>query len=396
MRVGFLIDRWQPGRGGAERALARLARHLVERGHEVHAFGARGPAPGEQAPGVFHRVAGRGFSRGARERALADAMLDAAQSLACDVTVGVRHLPRVDVLWSHGGSHAKTMEAVRCARGGNPPGPAPPRGRHRAFLAFERALFAEGGARAVVCPSQLVRDELVQLYPQCSGRISIAPNGIDLERFHPRNRPTLGAALRAELPLGAAPETPLIAFAATNPELKGLPALFAALRTLGERPWHLLVAGPKHLARWRRAARRSGLGPDRVTLRPHVDGAALAAAADLLAHPTLRDTCGLVVLEALASGTPVVTTRNAGAAECITADVAGEVLAAGAPPAALALAIGRRLERLADGHVDRAGVRAAVQGRGEAPWLDTLEAILQRVHAAGPSITAPVRAQGRP
>lgn len=396
MRVGFLIDRWQPGRGGAEGALGQLARHLVERGHEVHAFGARGPVPGDEAPGHFHRVAARGFSRGARERALADAMLGAAQARGCDVTVGVRHLPRVDVLWSHGGSHAITLAAVRRARGESRPGPAPPRGRHRTFLALERALLAEGGARVVVCPSRLVRDELVQLYPQCAGRILVAPNGIDLERFHPRNRPTSGAALRAELPLGAAAETPLIAFAATNPELKGLPALFEALRTLRDRPWHLLVAGPKHTARWRRAAHRAGLGPDRVTLRPHVDGAALAAAADLLVHPTLRDACGLVVLEALASGTPVVTTRNAGAAECITAEIAGEVLAAGAGPSELSAAIERQLERLADGRVDRAGIRAAVQDRGETPWLEALEAVLQRVHAAGPSIGDPVRAQMEP
>ena len=33
MRVGFLIDRWQPERGGAERALAAFLTRSQERGH---------------------------------------------------------------------------------------------------------------------------------------------------------------------------------------------------------------------------------------------------------------------------------------------------------------------------------------------------------------------------
>ena len=34
---------------------------------------------------------------------------------------------------------------------------------------------------------------------------------------------------------------------------------------------HLLVAGPRHAARWARVARRAGLGPSRVTVRGEVE-----------------------------------------------------------------------------------------------------------------------------
>ena len=63
MRVGLLIDRWDPLRGGAERALDQLARHLAGAGHEVHVFGARCKA---QPPGEFHAVRSGGRTRGAR------------------------------------------------------------------------------------------------------------------------------------------------------------------------------------------------------------------------------------------------------------------------------------------------------------------------------------------
>lgn len=113
MRVGFLIDRWQPTRGGAERALAEFAAHLEVGGHEVHAFGSEGPRPGESAPGQFHRVRSHGLSRGARERNLGELMLAAAEGAGCEVTIGVRHLPRVDLLWLHGGTHVATLRALR-------------------------------------------------------------------------------------------------------------------------------------------------------------------------------------------------------------------------------------------------------------------------------------------
>ncbi|MEO6710822.1 MAG: glycosyltransferase, partial [Planctomycetota bacterium] len=100
--VAFLIDRWEPERGGAERALAALAKHLVERGHRVLAF-ARRASPG--APGEFHAVATGGWSRKSRERALARALTAAAREAGADVTIGIRHLEEVDVFWPHAGAH---------------------------------------------------------------------------------------------------------------------------------------------------------------------------------------------------------------------------------------------------------------------------------------------------
>ena len=65
-------------------------------------------------------------------------------------------------------------------------------------------------------------------------------------------------------------------------------------------------------------ARRWGVG-DKVTfVGPVNDVAAYYAAADLYVHPTFYDTCSLVVLEAAASGLPLITTRINGAAELLT------------------------------------------------------------------------------
>ena len=252
MRIGFLIDRWQEERGGAERALFALARHLADRGHEVHAFGLEGTSDGEGAVASFHRVKTSGWSRGMREERLARALVNAAHDAGCERTIGVRHLHEVDLYWPHGGSHLATLAArARAVRRGRMPRRAlRVRGRHATFVALERELV-EGGARRIACPSRLVVDEFAALYPLVRPWLSHAPNGIDLERFHPRERPGARARLRERLALDE--RAVLVSFIASNPLLKGLRELASVLRSLGTQRWFLLVAGPQRPARWSRA-----------------------------------------------------------------------------------------------------------------------------------------------
>jgi glycosyltransferase involved in cell wall biosynthesis len=341
VRVGLLIDRWQPRRGGAEGALEGLAQHLAARGDEVLAFARRGPRAEESSVARWHAVEVGGWTRGERERRLAEALLAAADAAGCDVTVGARHLPRVDVLWSHGGAHLETLRARwRAAHGGAlAPPDLRPRGRHRMFVALERAALS-GGARRIVCPSSLVRDELARLYPHCAPRLVVAPNGVDRARFRPAARGSAGAALRVAL----GKRGPLLVFAARDPLLKGLPELARALARLLAQPWYLLVAGPRRPRAWARRLAAAGLPRARFEVRADADPVALAAAADLALLPTWRDTSGLVVLEALACGTPVLTTRLAGAAACVTPD-AGLVVAHPGDTNALADALSDLLAR---------------------------------------------------
>jgi UDP-glucose:(heptosyl)LPS alpha-1,3-glucosyltransferase len=384
LRVGFLIDRWQPARGGAERALASLAQHLEERGHGVHAFAERGPAPGESAPGRVHLVRARRLmlTRGARERAFDAAARSAAEALGCDVTVGVRHVGRVDLYWPHGGSHARSVAAWQEARAwhdgspierGSPIGRGVPvlRGRHRAFVAFERRLLDGGAARAVACVSHLVERELAADFPAARERLVVVRNGIDLEHYHPRHRAAAGARLRATLGIDAAP--PILAFAARQPVLKGLPVLFAALARLRDRPWVLVAAGMRDAGAWSRRARAAGLDERRVRIASEIDAQVLLAGSDVCVLPTWRDTSGLVVLEALACGTPVITTARAGECSAIGPH-AGQVLPHPGDAQALAQAVSAWLDRAP--RVERDALRACVADRGLTAWLERLEALL--------------------
>lgn len=351
-----------------------LAEHMAAAGDEVLAFGRRGPRRGEESAARFHPVRPplTRPARGPRERALGRALIRAAERAGADVTVGVRHLERVDVLWLHGGSHAATMEARYRARhdGRLPEGGLRLRGRHHTFAALE-AQALHGGARRVICPSQLVRDELAARYPRSTDRLVVVPNGVDLERFHPREREAARARLRQALRV---PErVPLIALPARNPELKGYPALLAALAPLQHLPWQLVLAGPGRPRRWERLAELRGLA-GRVLVRSDLPSIDLAAGADLCAIPTWRDTSGLAILEALAAGTPVLTTAQAGAAEAITDARAGRVLESPVARAAWTQELKRVLEA-AGPSFDTSGPRGAVLARSQQAWLGSVAEI---------------------
>ena len=385
LRVGFLIDRWEPARGGAERALAALAEHLERRGHEVLAFAERADSA---APGAWRRVRAPAVSRAARARRLAEALPAAAARAGCDVTIGVRQLSAVDLYWPHGGVHAATLEARWRAAGELAPGAAPldlaavsarARGRQRTLLELERRLLEEDRARSIACVSGLVRAELARFYPRALARAVVIENGVDLERFHPEGRAAARARLAAQTGLDAA--RPILAFAARDPQLKGLPVLAQALAALGALDWQLAVAGPRRPAAWRRALARAGLARGRAAVLAELDTAELFRAADLLVHPTWRDTAGLVVLEALASGTPVVVTHAAGFAERVAAPELGTRVDCG-DAAGLARAIAAWLERAAAGAVDRAALRAAALASGAGPWLAALEREVERLARA--------------
>jgi glycosyltransferase involved in cell wall biosynthesis len=366
LKVGLLIDRFEPERGGAERALLALAEHLTARGHRPVAFARRSTA---KAALEFQPVRARGLTRAGRERSLAGALPRAARSAGCDVTVGVRHLEQVDLYWPHDGAYAASLAAKR-TRERRPVALDAEQGRQRVFLDLERGLLEGGAARRVVCVSELVERELAELYPACRGRLVRCDNGVDLERFHPRRRQEAGQALRERLRLGAG--TPLVVFAGRDAERKGLQPLLRALWRCRSSPWFFVAAGLRHRLTWMRRIEFFGLDRRRIKLLPPCDSSALLAAADLCVLPTWRDTCGLVVLEALASGTPVLTTAQAGAAPVIEREVAGEVLASAADEDGLAQALARWLARASAAPPDRARVRSCVEGRARGPWLDRL------------------------
>ncbi len=154
----------------------------------------------------------------------------------------------------------------------------------------------------VLAPSRVMAEKLHRLGVE---QVRIQPLGVDVQQFHPRNR---DPRLREEL--GLDPDTRLLIFAGRGAREKNLPILLEAMRILGK-DYHLHLVGshmPRHL-------------PENVSRSERfMDSRAVAAwlaSSDALIHAGDRETFGLVVLEAMACGIPVVGVEAGAVAELV-------------------------------------------------------------------------------
>ncbi len=162
-------------------------------------------------------------------------------------------------------------------------------------------------------------------------RVVRVPLGVDLETFHPRRRAAAATTRRSfGLPDAPAPVVAFVGRFVVEKELELLVDAWPAIARETGATLLLVGAGPREAALRHRMAR---LGGARVIWRPFESDreriADLLAAADLYVAPGSTETFGLAPLEALASGTPVVSADRGGVAEQVLRSGAGAVFAAG-------------------------------------------------------------------
>ena len=226
----------------------------------------------------------------------------------------------------------------------------------------------------MIANSRQVREEIIRLYGVDPARLRVIVNGLDRQRFHPLAADAV-AALRRRL--GAPEDGPVGLFVGSGFERKGLTYLLQAFGSLRDKASHLWVVGKGHIAPYVRAAERFGVA-DRVKFwGPVTETAPFYQAATVLALPTLYDPCSNVVLEALACGTPAITTAANGAAEFITPGENGVVLPQPDDIAGLTEALTTFLTRGRDPQVRRAAAQAVAELSWERTVAQTLEVLAE-------------------
>jgi len=180
----------------------------------------------------------------------------------------------------------------------------------------------------VFAPSRLMCAYLEDLGLQ---QVVHQPLGVDTEVFSPLHR---GAPLRERL--GLPGDARVLVYAGRFAEEKNLPVLLQAFARLGS-PYHLLLIGGERTAR---PAANVTMIPYR---RDSVELARWLASADALVHAGTKETFGLVILEAMACGRPVVAARAGAFPELVDESVG--VLAEPESAASMAEAIAALYER---------------------------------------------------
>ncbi len=412
MKIALIIEHFDPSRGGAENYTFWLAEQLVGRGHDVHVVchdsarrrhkyqaahqGASHDAqrsadagkPDEvPAPdGVrVHRLPAIKLSTGIGFRQFGSAAHDWCRAHQPDIAHSMTVAWPGDFYHPHAGVYARMQQQAISARE-SPQAAAWKRlmlqfsGKQRTLLSLERRAAESGPNRQpwkILCISPAMENDFKAIYDVASEKLSLLENPmmtpppeaqrIQRDRQWFRDMYALAGTDRVAV------------FVGHDFRRKGLAW---AIRAVAETKtlWKLMVVGLGKIRDYVELAARLGVA-DRVKfIGPTQATGAVYSAADVLLLPTFYDSFGLVALEALAYGLPVISTRFLGCADYIQRNKLGVIVDSPREYPAMAKGLDAVEMQFPD-RVDLARrAVAAAEALSPETHLDKLEALYLRCH----------------
>lgn len=301
--------------GGVERVVVETANWLSRAGHEVTVYAARIDRDVLEdsvrarlipVPAKLDARLGMGFRRHAQKAIAADRPDVHGSFSALSPLGGVFWIPSV---------HRVAYDLLLEWRTPMKRLPVRINPFHLMSLRNERAVFAPGGAARLLALAEGVKSDVVRLYNVSEQDIEVLSCGFDPTAFNAARRDSMRAEARARLGYGS--DDRVLLFVANELERKGFGVLLDAVARLDDIRVKILGAGRVAPIAYRTQLERLGLA-DRLRWEGSSnDVGFLHAASDAFVLPTRYEAWGLVIVEALGSGLPVVTSQLAGAAVAV-------------------------------------------------------------------------------
>ncbi|MCK9391188.1 MAG: glycosyltransferase family 4 protein [Syntrophales bacterium] len=311
--------------GGAEGSSAALTERVAldNPDFEIHVFANRWQQDAETTGRIFpHHIPIISFPRFLKTVSFAFFAERAIAKIGFDVVHAHDRIFRPDIYTLHGLPHRIWAKEVR---------------KKRRLSLFDRTtawvekrMVNGGSCRYFLAVSHLTRDIFLKEYPVNPASAPVIHPGIDPATVAARGTDADRQAIRRKY--GLPPTAPLIIFVSMNFDIKGLDSLLGGLGKLKqlypEQPFHLLIVGKGNQRKYEQVAKQTGVS-DHVTFTGVVsrkDLEYIYATGDLYAMLSKFDTFGMVVLEAMAKGLPVVISGNVGARDLVREGVNGFVI----------------------------------------------------------------------
>jgi UDP-glucose:(heptosyl)LPS alpha-1,3-glucosyltransferase len=303
VKIAYVVHDYHRA-GGHSRYVAELATRFAKE-HEVHVF-ANYIEPGEPASIRFHRVPAWRLNA-----------FTTVLSFVLPVTFQIGR--GFDIIHSQGfcGLRGNVFTAHICNRAWHQALQRLENGasiRESIFNAmgttFEYSLYRFARHSEVIAISERVARDLVHFY-HCRAPIQVIHHGVDLELFSPANRGRWRDEVRARLNLA---DTDMV-FLYVGDLRKGAMRSIEALSRLDT--GRLLFVSRSRTSDYEQLAQAAGLSGRVLFDGPTNQVETMYAAADAFLLPSPYDAFGMVATEAMASGLPVIVSREAGASELI-------------------------------------------------------------------------------
>jgi UDP-glucose:(heptosyl)LPS alpha-1,3-glucosyltransferase len=337
VKIAFLLYKYFPY-GGMQRDFKRFVEETQARGHQCRVY--YYSWQGDPLAGVDLRKVPVSAMTNHRRNELYHAWVQ--QDLArdpADGVVGFNKMPDLDVYYAADSCYA---DWVALDRGFLYRRSA----RYRHFSSWEYLVFGPDSKTEILMISETERVKFERHYPAARDRLHMLPPGISRDRCAPPDADERRARIRQSL--GVSDSQHMLLFVGSGFIKKGLGRAIRAVANLrtgkDQSDIVLFVAGQDRERRFRWLAKRLGVGDSIRFLGGRDDVADLLLGADCLIHPALDEAAGIVLLEALVAGLPVLVTDTCGYACHIEAAGAGTVLPSPFLQASLDSAVAQSLD----------------------------------------------------
>lgn len=197
---------------------------------------------------------------------------------------------------------------------------------HWLMLYIQKKAFTHKNTKYFIVPSELVKKQLTNSYNIDNSKIIVKYNRIDLNRFNTKNKS------KKFLTLLNLPENKFyFLYVSTNFWLKGFFYLLNAYKiACNDKEFfnksHLIAVGQNDIKKFKTKANKLHI-EDKVTFfGKRGDLENFYKSADCFVYPSLYDSAGFVIEEALACGLPVISSKFAGYSELVEKSKAGVVI----------------------------------------------------------------------
>ena len=327
MKLALCLYKYFPY-GGLQRDFLRILNECRGRGHDVHVYTAEWKE--EKPKGVAITNLKPKFPRGlfavtnnAQNRSFHSRLQKALAQESFDLVIGFNKMPGLDVYY--GADFCYLGRALPQYAIYGPLYRFMPRYRH--LVSFEKAVFGRDSRTQILSLSEREKTVFQQYYFTPEERFHLLPPALDSDRKPVADRTDTRIHMRREMGIDASDT--LLLFIGSGFRAKGLDRALIALSHLPPTvltTTHLVVVGQDQAGPYQRQAHKLQIA-DRVRfLGYRTDIPELLAAGDLLVHPTYQENIGTILLEAIASGLPVIATDVCGFTSHIIQANAGRVL----------------------------------------------------------------------
>ncbi|NDJ55549.1 glycosyltransferase family 4 protein [Enterobacteriaceae bacterium 4M9] len=319
MNIAFCLYKYFPY-GGLQRDFMRVAQTVAARGHHVQIFTQQwqGERPDNLDIHLVEVTARTNHGRNAQYCAWVRKYL--AQH-PVDKVVGFNKMPGLDVYYAADVCYAEKVEREKGFF-------YKLTSRYKHYAAFEKAVFQQGEKTDILLLTEGQRHDFQKHYQTEDSRIHLLPPGIYPDRKYSNQIPDSRRIYREKN--NVADDSLLLLQVGSDFRRKGversLRALAALPSAIRQRTVFMIV-GQDKAAKYQQMAGQLGITDNVRFFVGRDDISELMAAADVLIHPAVQEAAGIVLLEAIVAGLPVITTEVCGYAHYIEKAQCGVVIA---------------------------------------------------------------------